>query len=182
MASTSAADATAFNLTITNLEDGTVESFPALSLNPTRSNYVLAVVNDPDTGSQLVNVATAGALPATAPQITGTVGANLVQATLNTTVGGAAAAAVATGDFGVQLLGAAPAPAPLPLDIKVFAQDGPIPQTVAGLAAQLERTINAALAVNWPGASCAAAPSPARPRTRRRSASTASSRTARMRS
>jgi len=154
----SAADATAFNLTITNLEDGTVESFPALSLSATRSNYVLAVVNDPDTGSQLVNVATAGALPATAPQITGTVGANLVQATLNTTVGGAAASAVATGDFGVQLSVAAPVPAPLPLNIKVFAQGGPIPQTVAGLASQLERTLNAALAVQWPGASvrCAA--------------------------
>ena len=154
----SAADATAFNLTITNLEDGTVESFPALSLSATRSNYVLAVVNDPDTGSQLVNVATAGALPATAPQITGTVGANLVQATLDTTVGGAAASAVATGDFGVQLSVAAPVPAPLPLNIKVFAQGGPIPQTVAGLASQLERTLNAALAVQWPGASvrCAA--------------------------
>ena len=80
------------------------------------------------------------------------------QATLNTTVGGAAASAVATGDFGVQLSVAAPVPAPLPLNIKVFAQGGPIPQTVAGLASQLERTLNAALAVQWPGASvrCAA--------------------------
>jgi phage tail sheath protein FI len=151
----SAADATSFNLTITNLEDGTVESFPAVSLSSARSNYVLAVVNDPDTGSQLVNVATAGALPVTAPEITGTVGTAVTPATVNTTIGGAAASTVATGDFGMQLSvsAPAPAPAPLPLNIKVFAQNGPIPQTVAGLASQLERTVNAALAVQWPGAS-----------------------------
>ncbi len=55
------AEPTAFNLTITNLEDGTVETFPAVSLNSSKTSYVLPMVNDPDTGSQLVNV-TAGAL------------------------------------------------------------------------------------------------------------------------
>src|SRR5215831_5770193 len=34
------ADATAFNLTVANLEDGTVEPFLNLSLNPARTNYV----------------------------------------------------------------------------------------------------------------------------------------------
>src|SRR5215469_2414928 len=48
-------DPSAFNLTITNLEDGTVETFPSVSLNFNKSSYVLPVVNDPDTGSQLVN-------------------------------------------------------------------------------------------------------------------------------
>lgn len=151
----SAADATAFNLTITSLEDGTVETFPAVSLNAARSNYVLPVVNDPDTGSQLVNVATTGVLPGTPPPVSGTVSTPVAVASVNTTLGGAASAAVATGDFGVQLSVSAPtpAPSPLPLDIKVFAQNGPIPQTVAGLASQLERTVNAVLAVRWPGAS-----------------------------
>ncbi len=156
----SVADATAFNLTITNLEDGTVEAFPSVSLNAARTNYVLAVVNDPDTGSQLVNVATAGALPATAPQLTGTIGTTVTQSAVNTALAGSATGTTATGDFGVQLSVSAPtpAPSPLPLNVKVFAQGGPIPQTVAGLASQLERTINASLAVRWPGASvrCAA--------------------------
>ncbi len=49
-------DATAFNLTITNLVDGTVETFPNVSLKSTQSNYIANVVNDPDNGSQLVNV------------------------------------------------------------------------------------------------------------------------------
>jgi integrase len=41
-------DATAFNLTVTNLADGTVETFPNVSLNSTLKNYIAAVVNDPD--------------------------------------------------------------------------------------------------------------------------------------
>lgn len=49
-------DSLAFNLTITNLVDGTVELFPSVSLNSNLNNYVAAVVNDPDNGSQLVNV------------------------------------------------------------------------------------------------------------------------------
>jgi Bacteriophage tail sheath protein len=150
------ADPTAFNLTVTNLEDGTVEPFLSVSLNPGRTNYALAVLNDPDTGSELANVATAGALSTTdPPAATGTIGTGLTQAAVDTALGGAAAAAVANGNFGVVLSVSQPptAPAPLPLTIRVFAQNGPIPQTVAGLAAQLERTVNAALGVSWPGAS-----------------------------
>ena len=148
-------DPTAFSLTVTNLDDGTVETFFSLSLNSARSNYVLAVVNDPDSGSQLVNVATAGALSATTPPgITGTVGTAVTQAAVNSALGGAATATVANGDFGVVLdISNPPTQAPLPLTIRVFAQNGPIPQTVAGLAAQLQQTINAALSVRWPGAS-----------------------------
>ncbi|MGH7059030.1 MAG: phage tail sheath family protein [Stellaceae bacterium] len=150
------ADPTAFNLTVTDLEDGTSEPFLNLSLNPARTNYVVAVINDPDTGSQLVNVATAGALSTTdPPTATGTIGTGLTQTAVNTALGGAATAAIANGNFGVVLSVSQPAaaPQPLPLTIRVFAQNGPIPQTVAGLAAQLERALNAALAVSWPGAS-----------------------------
>jgi phage tail sheath protein FI len=148
-------DQSAFNLTITNLDDGTVETFSSLSLNNARTNYVVAVINDPDTGSQLVNV-TAGAVVTTAPpEVTGTVGTGLTRTAVNTALGGGPNAAVANGNFGVVLSVSQPptVPAPLPLTIRVFAQNGPIPQTVAGLAGQLESTINAALAVNWPGAS-----------------------------
>ena len=45
------------------------------------------------------------------------------------------------------------APSPLPITVTIFPTKSPIPQTVAGLAAQLQRTINAALAIQMPGAS-----------------------------
>jgi phage tail sheath protein FI len=67
-------DPTAFNLTVTDLADGTTESFPNVSLNSSRQNYVLAVVNDPDNGSQLVNVLPTGAPPTTPPVMTGLLG------------------------------------------------------------------------------------------------------------
>src|ERR1035437_277643 len=47
-------DPTAFNLTITDLVDGTTESFPNLSLNNANNNYVMNVVNDVDNGSQQI--------------------------------------------------------------------------------------------------------------------------------
>jgi uncharacterized protein len=145
---------TAFNLTFNNLEDGTVERFPSVSLDPARTNYVLRVVNDFDIGSQLVNVTTTGALSTTTPPATtGTIGNAVTQSTVNTTIGGSATAAVATGNFGLAISVATAPPSPLPLSIRVFSQSGPIPQTVAGLAAQLEGAINASLAVQWLGAS-----------------------------
>jgi hypothetical protein len=111
------------------------------------------VVNDPDNGSQLVNFSTPGGLSTTSPPTTtGTVGTAITQSTVNTTVGGSGTAVVATGDFGITLSIATSPPSPLPLDVKVFSQTGPIPQTVAGLASQLEGAINARLAVQWPGA------------------------------
>jgi hypothetical protein len=55
-------DPYSFNLTVTNLTNGSTEYFPAVSLNSNQQNYVVAVINDPDNGSQLVNVS-AAALP-----------------------------------------------------------------------------------------------------------------------
>ena len=87
-------DPVAFNLTITNLVDGTVESFPGVSLNPNFVNYVVNVVSDPDNGSQLVGVKVTGALSTTAaPAVTGVVGAPLVVATVDGTVAGKTALA-----------------------------------------------------------------------------------------
>ena len=293
-------DQTAFNLTITNLVDGTVESFPNVSLNNTQNNYVANVVNDLDNGSQLVNVQV-GSSATAAPTVTGIVGTALVVAAVDIALGGSAVAgtvaltndsatvtgtgtsfttsltvnqwvvfasdatqtpyqinviasdtsltlnakyagptaasttliafvtaannleghvaltngsATVTGsgtnfksvlapgqsllfgsdttlyqvasiasdtslsltlkyagatnasataaivntaavaDFGIQLNVSSPAvaPSPLPISIKVFAKGAPIPQTVSGLAAQLQKTINAALTVQMPGA------------------------------
>lgn len=68
-------DPLAFNLTITNLADGTVEPFPDVTLNSSYSNYVQTVINDYDNGSQLVKVTQVINSPATAPPVSGVVGA-----------------------------------------------------------------------------------------------------------
>jgi phage tail sheath protein FI len=149
------ADATAFNLTVTNLVDGIVESFPNLSLNSSNTNYIQNVVNDPDNGSQLVSVAVGSPAPKAAPTMTGLVGTALTISLVNTALGGSATSTTANNDYGVQLFVTSPAtqPPPLPISVKVFANTTPLPQTVAGLAAQLQRAINAVLAVQMPGAS-----------------------------
>jgi len=219
------ADPTAFNLTITDLLDGSVESFPNVSLNTSRQNYVLAVVNDPDNGSQLVNISLAGASPTNPPVVSGVVSTALnagqvavtmagttlagtaaltqesatvtgtgtafttalqvgrsvvfagdptfthyqVQAitsdtslTLSSKYAGATAASAgitslggATANFGLKVSVSSPtsAPSPLPITMTVFPKNAPVPRTVAGLAAQLQRALNSALAVQMPGAS-----------------------------
>jgi uncharacterized protein len=153
------ADATAFNLTITDLQDGTTEFFPQLSLKNTQSNYITAIVNDPDNGSQLVKASVTGS-PSGAPVVTGIVGATITNTAVNTALGGGTA--VATGDFGVKISVSSPttAPAPLPITVKVFSGGSPLPQSLAGLAAQLQTTVNNALAIQMPGASIQASVAP----------------------
>jgi phage tail sheath protein FI len=149
------ANPTAFNLTITNPMNGTVESFPAVSLNGSNANYVQAVVNDPDTGSQLVKVSdaswstwpsgTQSAVPSAAPAVTGLVGS----APSTSQLGGTTANA----DYGVNVAVSAPTNTLPAVDVKLFANGAPVPQSVSGLAAQMQAALNAALAVQWPGAS-----------------------------
>jgi uncharacterized protein len=139
-------DATAFNLTITNLVDGTVESFPNVSLQNTLNNYVANVVNDLDDGSQLVNVQVGSGTPTANPPVTGLVGTAPNTSTVHTN----------TNSFGISFSVTHPPPAslsPLPIDVQVFAKNGSVPASVAGLASQLQTAINAQLAVKIPGAS-----------------------------
>ena len=148
-----AADSLAFNLTITDIPDNTTESFPNVTLDANAMNYVTNVINDPDNGSQLVNVSVAGT-PAGAPAVTGIVGEAITTTAVNTAVGGGSAATTATQDFSFQLSTSSPAAvAPLPVTVKVIGNGTPIPQSMAGLAAQLQQAINAVLAVQMPGAS-----------------------------
>jgi uncharacterized protein len=148
-------DATAFNLTITDLVDGTVETFPNVSLQNTLSNYIVNVVNDPDNGSQLINVHVPGPAPTTAPPVTGVVGTALTISAVNTALGGTATSTTANNNYGVQLSVSSPStpPSPLPITITVFPKTSALPQTVSGLASQLQTAINLALAVQIPGAS-----------------------------
>src|SRR6185437_11951238 len=144
-------DATAFNLTVSNLIDGTVESFPSVSLQSTLNNYVVNVVNDPDNGSQLVNVQVGSTPAPTAnPPVTGLVGAPLTISAVTGALGGT----TASNDWGISFGVSFPSSLSLlPRDVKVFAKNAPLPQTVAGLASQLQTTINSVLAVQMPGAS-----------------------------
>ena len=227
-AATVTTDPLAFNLTITDLPDNVVETFPNVSLNSAQNNYVVSVVNDVDNGSQLVNIPPGGTpttTPTVPPAVTGVVGTPLTVAKLNTALGGSSSlgsvnlspnSATVTGtgftnsligkslyfasdptetlyqvsavasatsltlnakvpgtapvtttatitnttvssttSFGVQLSVSHPSavPAPLPITVTVFAANSPIPQTASGLASQLQRAINAALAVQMPGSS-----------------------------
>lgn len=219
-------DPTAFNLTITNLVDDTVESFPNVSVNNALNNYITNVVNDIDNGSQLVNVTVNGTLTA-APTQSGVVGTAILAATaiskiagstsvagtVNVAYGSSAVAGTGTtfttklkigqmvffasdptetlytiasiasdtsltlsssftgattagttatvvntapsADYGIQFSVVSPGipPLPLPISLKVFANAAPLPLTVAGMAAQLQRAINGALAVQMAGAS-----------------------------
>lgn len=52
----SSGDPTTFNLTVTDVAGGTTEYFPSVTFQSTLSNFVQNVVNDPDNGSQLVNL------------------------------------------------------------------------------------------------------------------------------
>ncbi|MGH9606926.1 MAG: phage tail sheath C-terminal domain-containing protein [Terracidiphilus sp.] len=169
------ADPLAFNLTVSSLADGTKEYFPAITLNSSYQNFVGSVVNDPDNGSQLVSVSTTN-LPSspTALTVTGIQGAPLSYTlvsgsvnyleSVNTPLGGSGTATTASADCSLTLslpssvyTGGSPAGSLL---IKILGSGSPIPQTVAGLASQLQQAINTALAINVPGASvvCSAAP------------------------
>jgi phage tail sheath protein FI len=163
LSATAPGDPLGFNLTITNLVDGTKEYFPALTLNINGQNFVGNVVNDLDNGSQLVSVNTSGlaSSPAalkpsgilgTALTITGATG-------VNSELGSVATPTIASGDCFLTVT----LPASIlasPLSVKVLAQNNAIPQTVTGLASQLQQAINNALAVAVSGASvsCTAAP------------------------
>jgi phage tail sheath protein FI len=158
------ADALAFNVTITNLLDGTTESFPSVTLNSNAQNFVTGIINDADNGSQLVNVvATLPALPAvpTALEVTGLLGTPLnitAAGGVNAQLGGTITSLSASKDSSLVLnLPNGPAIAPT---IKIIGKGASISQTVSGLASQLQTALNSWLLVNVPKASvsCTAAP------------------------
>ncbi len=168
-------DPLAFNLTVSNLATNTTEYFPALSLNGNLQNFIANVLNDPDNGSQLVNVDVTGlpTLPTLPPALTvsGVVGAALASTpvttggvttnyleSVNAILGGGSTATTASADCSLILNLPSTYP-PLPT-IKVIGKGAPIPQSVQGLASQLQTAISSVLAVQMTGASvsCVAAP------------------------
>ncbi len=157
--STATGDPLAFNLTVTDLLDGTKEYFPSVTLDSARQNFVTAVVNDPDNGSQLVQV-TANS-PTTPLAVTGILGTPLTitgATSVDMSLGGGNTTATADKDcyLTLTLPGVTVSPT-----IKVISAGATIAQTVSGLASQLQQVINNWLMVNLSGASvtCSAAPS-----------------------
>jgi phage tail sheath protein FI len=141
-------DQEAFNLTVTNLVDGTTESFPNVTLDTTKMNYVATVVNDVDNGSQLVKVsgtASTSPLPAS-----GVVGSPITVADVNQAFGGSTTTTNASNTWGFQLTTSSPTAssvsANLPVTVTLLTSGSPIPQSLSGLALQLQQTINTALA------------------------------------
>jgi len=161
--STATGDPFAFNLTVTDLLDQTTEYFPSVTLDNTRQNFVTSVINDPDNGSQLISVATNLPVPPTPPNAlvtTGVLGTPLTitgAGSVDSALGGG----TATANADCNLVLTIPHVAATPWTIKVIGNGNSIPQTVTGLAAQLQQALNNWLMVNVPGASvtCAAEPS-----------------------
>ena len=155
-------DPLAFNLTVTNLATNTTESFPSLTLNKNLQNYIANVLNDPDNGSQLVNVDVSSLSSSPDPlSVSGVVGTALSIAGsggVNQALGGSTAATTANADCSL-ILNLPPSFPALPT-IKVIGKNAPIPQSVQGLASQLQTAISSVLAVQMTGASvsCVAAP------------------------
>jgi Bacteriophage tail sheath protein len=153
-------DPLAFNLTITDLMDATSEYFPSVTLNSAAQNFVAAVVNDPDNGSQLVSVKTNLPSTPTALVVTGILGTALTitgAGSVDASLGGGTATATADCNLVLTL----PHISSTPVTIKVIGNGNSISQTVSGLAAQLQQAIANWLMVNVSGASvsCTAAPS-----------------------
>ena len=222
-------DPTAFNLTITNRVDNTVEPFPNVSLNVNNNNYLPNVVNDYDIGSQLVSVTVAQIVPGTSPTVppvSGVVGSVVTVYGVNDALGGGtpttvpgnvaltqysptvigtgtsfssamiglwlvfasdptdtpyqvssvnsptsltlaspylgttqaatsatAASTTASAAYGLSLSVSSPsAPSPFPITVPLVPLGNPLPQTMAGWAAQLQKSIYAAMTVQMPGA------------------------------
>ncbi len=160
------ADPLAFNLTITDLADQTTEYFANVTLSQTSNRFIRTVVNDPDNGSNLVNISFAGAIPTTAVIPSGVLGKAITidgASGINATVGGSPTATTASKDFSLTVSTSSPAspPSPMPIkDIKIFPSGGAIAQTLTGIAAQVQQAINSVLALKMPGASVAVSVAP----------------------
>lgn len=126
------ADTNAFNLTLTDLASGKVEEFDNVTIDPTKANFVEAVLNDEDSGSELVAVSvpdpTAGR-----PAEAGTVSADITLADLENDL-----------DYTIKLTADTPTGI-ADVDVAVINAGETLPTSILGLCRLLERKINLAL-------------------------------------
>ncbi|MBT2442713.1 phage tail sheath family protein [Streptomyces sp. ISL-36] len=142
-----AQDTKTFNLTISDLATGTTERFAGVSMDSTSSSYVETVTSDPDNGSRTVSVKIAPSA-VTRPAAGGTPGGDINFAALKNDK-----------DYSLKATSDLPNGRITQVPVTVIAANEPLPTSVAGLCALLERKINAALAARVAGARVRCVPS-----------------------
>jgi len=123
-------DTKSFNLTITDLDTGTIETFDGVTMDNTLNNFVETIVNDDDTGSNLVRITS---YPANGrPAETGVVGAAITFP-------------INPGAYSINVSSDSPANTINNLTIQLLAASDTPPSSVAGLCSLLESRIQAQL-------------------------------------
>ncbi len=136
-------DSSRFNLTITDLAAGTVETFDNVTMDSTKNNYVQAVLNDVDSGSQLVSVAATSA--SGPPAASGITGKDITLANIKNDQ-----------TYTIKLILDAPAQN---IEFNFITPADPLPGSIASVCRLLQRQATAALAAAIPGASVQCVPS-----------------------
>ena len=135
-----AGDVRAFNLTVTDLGTGTTERFANVTMDATKANFVVAVVNDEASGSKMVK-ATVPNNAGPRPHPTGTISGPITGALPNLT--------------GKKLLLTVELSTtdtvPVTITIHDAATDGPHPTSLAGVCSLIERKANLAIPTTSPG-------------------------------
>ena len=135
-------DSNSFNLTITDLATGTVETFDHVSIDDTKSNFVESVVNGEDGGSKLISVK---ATPASGrPAATGLSSDDITLANIKNDK-----------TYKIKLVLDAPATS---VEFPFIASGDALPGSIASVCRTLERQATAALAAAVPGARVQCAP------------------------
>ncbi|MBC8730272.1 phage tail sheath C-terminal domain-containing protein [Paraburkholderia sp. UCT2] len=152
-------DPSTFNVTITNLSGNVVETFPQVSLNGTRQNYVANVINDFDTGSQLVKMSEAAdptnPLRKNTPEVSGVLGKRIQRNSGELLFFDKTKTTPQLIDKNYTLTLQVPKPKnslPDIKDVNVLLKDAPIPVSSAAIASQVQSALANAVALNWNGA------------------------------
>lgn len=134
-------DKKGFNLTITDLATGASETFANVTTDSTKSNFATTVINDPDSGSQLIEVEMP-ASPGDRPMQTGTIGNDLTIGDLKNDKDYSLKLNIDIPVGGVALSGVV---------VTVFEIDEVLPTSVLGLCRLFERKVNSELQKKVPG-------------------------------
>lgn len=136
-------DNKSFNLAITELATGTVETFDDVTMDSAKNNFVEVVINDVDSGSQLVSVA---ATPASGrPAASGITGNDITLANIKNDQ-----------TYTIKLALDAPAKT---IEFNFITPADAVPGSIASVCRLFARQATAALAAAFPGASVQCVPS-----------------------
>ena len=148
-----AADANSFNLHLTDLQTGESESFLNLSVSAASPNYVPVVVNDPASGSNMVNAAVPNANAGGRPVQTGLVGGDF------TLTNGQITTIPNNANIDISVTASRPAGQIANVNVRLVQQNETVPTSVVSLARMVERRISNALNAVLPGAAVSVTPS-----------------------